>query len=229
MEPYKLSVIQQSVLIPYYGIASILNPSKTDLIASFGDVSVNLKPNVLKHLHDAMKQNESGRQLLINKPMITEDLIRNLKLNNLDRNTFGYQYHSFMKSHDFSADARSHVRFMINPEYAYVMLRYRQIHDFWHILSGLPPTLLGEIALKCYEYQITGLPICFLSGFIGQLKLQPSEIYSLHTKYIPWVLRTSKNNSIRSNLMSYYYEENFHKTLQQVQNELDFEPAPLLN
>lgn len=52
------------------------------------------------------------------------------------------------------------------------MTRYRQVHDFWHVLSGMPPTLLGEIAVKWLEFVQTGLPMNALSSFVGPLKYQ---------------------------------------------------------
>ena len=111
LEPYKLSILQKSVLIPFYGISSILYPENTNLIASFGDVStISLSPNVLKNIRNNMNQNENGKRLLQRKPFITEESINNLTLSSLDKNTFGYHYYKFMKTHDFSADARSHVR-----------------------------------------------------------------------------------------------------------------------
>ena len=44
------------------------------------------------------------------------------------------------------------------------MCRYRQVHDFWHVLCDLPPTVLGEVALKWFELKATGLPVCLFSG-----------------------------------------------------------------
>ncbi len=44
---------------------------------------------------------------------------------------------SWMDSMGLSIDSRAHVRFVDDPELAYVMQRYRQVHDFWHVLSGL--------------------------------------------------------------------------------------------
>ena len=41
-----------------------------------------------------------------------------------------------MDSHGFSPDERAPVRFIDNPDLAYIMLRYRQVHDFWHVMSG---------------------------------------------------------------------------------------------
>jgi len=43
------------------------------------------------------------------------------------------------------------VQFVDNEELAYVMQRYREVHDFWHVLTGVPTTVLGEIALKWYH------------------------------------------------------------------------------
>ena len=31
---------------------------------------------------------------------------------------------------------------------AYVMQRYREVHDFWHVICALPTSVAGEVALK---------------------------------------------------------------------------------
>ena len=61
----------------------------------------------------------------------------------------------YIDQHDFSPDERTVVRFMMDEDAAYVMTRYRQVHDFWHVLADLPPTILGEIALKALEFQVS--------------------------------------------------------------------------
>lgn len=68
--------------------------------------------------------------------------------------TLGGAYHKYVHAHGFSPDERSPVRFMTDTELAYLMVRYRQIHDFWHVLADLPPSLLGEIALKAFEFEV---------------------------------------------------------------------------
>ena len=42
-------------------------------------------------------------------------------------------------------------RLVEDAELAYAMTRYREIHDFLHVLTGLPPTVEGELALKTLE------------------------------------------------------------------------------
>jgi hypothetical protein len=70
---------------------------------------------------------------------------------------------------------------MTNKEDAYIMLRYRQIHDFWHVLSGLPPTLLGEIAIQTVKgTYIVSLNLKFPSCFGGNLKINSSDSSLTH-------------------------------------------------
>lgn len=43
----------------------------------------------------------------------------------------------FLTSHGFSPDERPQVQLVDDPELAYVMARYREVHDFWHVLAGM--------------------------------------------------------------------------------------------
>ena len=43
-------------------------------------------------------------------------------------------------------DSRADVKFVDNEELAYVMQRYREVHDLLHSLLGLPTNMLGEFA-----------------------------------------------------------------------------------
>ena len=133
-----------------------------------------------------------------------------------------------MRSHQFEADARPKVKFINDEEdneLAYVMLRYRQVHDFWHVLCGLPPTILGEIALKSFEWRITGLPSCGLSTVIGPLRLTHAERYILLTQYIPWAMRSGTECE---DLLLYDYEKHIDKDIDEIRIELNLEPAPEL-
>lgn len=87
-----------------------------------------LSPFVLENLHKQMMNNPSGKKLLETKPLITEESLDFNILGRYRAETLGHHYHAFMMQHGFSANQRSHVRFMDNYELAYVMIRYRQIH-----------------------------------------------------------------------------------------------------
>lgn len=230
-DSYRLSLIQRAFLVPYFGIQGFLDPTKGDAVAGLGDVTST--PSLLRSLHADLLRSSSGRRLLQEKPLIRSESVNLPHLRQLSSNTMGKQYATYMDEHSFSADERSIVRFAENPELAYVLARYRQVHDFWHVLADLPPTILGEVALKCLEFRITGLPVSFLSGSIGQLRLRSSELKSLYQVYLPWIHKTAIDNSEsfekpHVRLLSYYYEENLEKDVDVVRRELGFTAAPKL-
>jgi ubiquinone biosynthesis protein COQ4 len=128
-----------------------------------------------------------------------------------------------MSHHNFSADERPSVKHVEDDELAYVVLRYRQVHDFWHVLADLPPTILGEVALKCFEWRITGLPSCGMAAVAGPLRLSYQERNTLLVQYIPWALRSATECE---DLMAYPYEKHLHRTVEDIREELNLEPAP---
>lgn len=227
LQPYRLSVLQRSFLVPYFGLQAILDPTKGDMVAGFGDVTSG---TFLKQLHAQIIESPEGRMLLKDKPLISVEKLNLSKLRTFRSDSLGYSYTQFMDHHGYSADERSIVRFMTNVDLAYTLVRYRQIHDFWHVLSGLPPTVLGELALKCFEFEVTGLPVCAISSILGQVQLSPNERNILYSKYIPWAIRAGNNVCHRQQhlLLAYRYEDNLEKSLDEVRLELQFEPAPLL-
>lgn len=140
---------------------------------------------------------------------------------------------------------------------AYVLQRYREVHDFWHVLSGLPPSVLGEVAVKWLEMAQTGLPMCTLSAFVGPLRLSPEQRRLLLEVYIPWAARVGREASSgggsdstcsgtgsgsgalmadsgtgrrnkKGSLLCVYYEELFPLPLEEVRRRLKFPAAPPL-
>ena len=223
LDPYNLSMLQRAVLIPYFGIGSLVDPTRGELVAALGDVTAH--PVILRKLVSQLKNNKRGRDLLKAKPLINTDNLNIPYLRSLPIMTFGRQYAQFMDHHGFSADERANVRFMVDEDQAYVVQRYRQIHDFWHVLSGIPPSVLGEVALKCFEFRVTGLPVCALATVLGPLRLTAAENITLASSYVPWAIRAGGKCS-SSNLLSFPYEQFFESDIEGLRVELNFELAP---
>jgi len=100
-----------------------------------------------------MKVSETGRIILNNKPIISEETLNVNYLRNLPIGSFGREYMSFMDNNSFVADERPPVKFILDEDLAYIMLRYRQIHDFWHVICGISSVdVSAEIALKWFEW-----------------------------------------------------------------------------
>ena len=128
-----------------------------------------------------------------------------------------------MVDHGFDPDDRDAVKFVDDEELAYVMLRYRQTHDFAHVLCGLPPTVLGELALKWFELVQTGMPMCALSALAGPLKLPPAERRLLRSTYAPWALRAGA--TCRRPLLAVRYEDEFATPLVDLRRRLGNQAA----
>jgi ubiquinone biosynthesis protein COQ4 len=201
-------------------VSALRNPYRQDMVAALGE-STGL--GALSEIRDRMLLDPVGRRILRNQPMIHSSTIDLSKLSNLPQNTFGFQYVNFLQSHNISPDTRLDVQYVGDQELAYVMTRYRQIHDFWHVLTELPTTVEAEIGLKCFEYFQTGLPMTALSVMFGPLNTTPDQRNKIYSQYIPWALQCANTSK---DLMNVYYEELFDLPFDKVQKSLGIIPAP---
>jgi len=124
-----------------------------------------------------------------------------------------------MDKRGFVSDERPTVQFVDSEQLAYVMTRYREVHDFWHVLTGLDSTVLGEIALKYFEFYQTGLPVCGLSGLFGPLKLDFSSQLRLTRDYLPWAIHSARSTPF---LLNIYYEHHLPKPIKELRKNWGF-------
>ncbi|EHA8591874.1 putative Ubiquinone biosynthesis protein COQ4, mitochondrial [Cocos nucifera] len=141
----------------------------------------------------------------------------------MPENTFGWAYARFMGSRNFSPDDRPPVRFMDTEELAYVATRAREVHDFWHVLFGLPTNLLGESALKVVEFEQMLLPMCLMSVFGGSARFSEKQRARFFQHYFPWAMQAGVRCT---DLMCVYYEKHFDEDLDNVRNKWGIIPCP---
>ena len=89
--------------------------------------------------------------------------------------TFGHAYAQFMGSRNFQADDRPAVRFLEDPELAFVAARAREVHDFWHVLFGCHTNVFGELALKAGEFVQVSCPPRQMQLHLGAVLLLAME------------------------------------------------------
>jgi ubiquinone biosynthesis protein COQ4 len=232
-QSYRLSFLQKAFLVPYYGVGSVIDPTRGDLVAGLGDVT---SLSVIDELFFRFKRTTAGLELLRAKPVITNESVGFDLLKKLPETTLGGSYYKYMTSHGFNANERSIVNYHVNSDHAYAVFRYRQIHDFWHVLSGLPPTILGELILKAFEYEITGLPSCLLAATGGQIRLSSyAEIQKYYLVGVPWAISNGSvcNALYKENpefdVLTYPYEKNLQKSIKEVRKELKISPCRALS
>ena len=131
-----------------------------------------------------------------------------------------------MVDHGFDPDDRDAVKFVDDEELAYVMLRYRQTHDFAHVVCGLPPTLYGEVVLKWFELAQTGMPMCALSATVAPLRLSRRERSLLRTTHVPWALYAGAR--CNRPLLAVRFEDELATPLHDLRQRLGLRPAPHL-
>lgn len=115
------------------------------------------------------------------------------------------------------------MRYIADPELAYVIQRYRQVHDFWHTLTGLGVSVEAEIALKWLELIQTGLPVALLSSLVGPLRLTDVERKHLFDVYVPWAVQCGGRCHFLLNIM---YEDHLEKDLGEVREMFGFINSP---
>ena len=79
------------------------------------------------------------------------------ELHLLPEYTFGRQFADYMAAHHFDINERpkvKHISAMEKEELVYLMLRYRQIHDFWWETLPLLLLLLSLFLLRLFLFKL---------------------------------------------------------------------------
>src|SRR5271154_1708537 len=100
------------------------------MIAALGETTAS--PFFINRLRDIMLSDSTGRRILREQPRITSNTLDVEKLRTLPENTLGHEYARWLEIEGVSPDTRDAVRYIDDPELAYVMQRYRECHDFYH-------------------------------------------------------------------------------------------------
>uniref|UniRef100_A0A7N0UDZ3 Ubiquinone biosynthesis protein COQ4 homolog, mitochondrial n=1 Tax=Kalanchoe fedtschenkoi TaxID=63787 RepID=A0A7N0UDZ3_KALFE len=211
---------QQAAVAVGSALGALMDPRRADLIAALGETTG--KP-AFDRVLARMKNSEEGRAVLLERPRVISANVGHAW--DMPANTFGAAYAKFMGSRNFSPDDRPPVRFMETDELAYVAMRAREVHDFWHTLFDLPTNLMGESALKVIEFEQMYLPMCLMSVVGGTARFSDKQRSTFFRHYFPWAVRAGVKCT---DLMCVYYERHFHEDLEDVRKKLGIVPAPVV-
>ena len=169
-----------------------------------------------------MIRDPTGRRILRDRPRITSESLNLPYLRSLPENSVGRAYVKWLDREGVSPDTRTGVQYIDDPECAYVMQRYRECHDFYHAVTGLPIFVEGELALKALEFLNTLLPMTGLSlfAFIRMKRAEKERFLSL---YLPWAIRSGLRSK---ELINVYWEEVLEKDVDELRAELNIERPP---
>ncbi|KAK1552357.1 hypothetical protein Q3G72_015289 [Acer saccharum] len=213
----RLNLWQKAAVAVGSAVGALLDPRRADLIAALGETTG--KP-AFESVLERMKRSPEGRAVLLERPRVISAKVGHAW--DLQPNTFGAAYARFMGSRNFSPDDRPPVRFMDTDELAYVAMRAREVHDFWHTLFDLPTNLIGESALKVIEFKQMYLPMCLLSVIGGTARFTEKQRTLFFQHYFPWAVHAGTQST---DLMCLYYEKHFDEDLDDVRRKWGIVPV----
>ena len=213
-----LSPLQNVLATIMASYGALRDPRRADLVSLLGETTGE---RALRGLLARMKDSETGRDVLRDRPVVTDEVMHSLKDHGPE--TFGGAYYRFMRQRDFQADERPPVRTLSDPDLAYVALRVRQLHDFWHVLFNCHTDVVGEAALKVVEFAQTAMPMTGLAVLAAELRLEGPRRQLLNRVYVPWGVRAGGKSA---DLVTLYYEREFGRPLDELRALWRIECAP---
>ena len=155
-------------LLVQSAFGALMSPERADLVSATADLSSH---RALERLEARMKADPEGAQILKDKPRVNSTTWNFDELLTLPEESFGHKYAFYMLGLGLSPDERPLVKYVANPEHAYILQRYKETHDMTHKLLGYGITVSEEIAVKWFEMVQTELPMNALASFVGPMNL----------------------------------------------------------
>jgi ubiquinone biosynthesis protein Coq4 len=164
------------------GIISLLqNPSNT---LSVYDIEDSLKETCLQQLSLRYVKSDRATAKIIAQRYISPNPCLDTLLK-LPEDSLGYHYATHLTKLNF--DPNFYRQIQVNSDTDYLLLRLRQTHDIWHIVTGFGVDVTGELQLKAFELSQTRRPLAIvllLGGLLGTLFSSPLSCQSLLTQII---------------------------------------------
>lgn len=195
---------------------ALANPARADMVALVGDLTSG---PALVRLSARVQETPEGRALLAaQRParFPAGGSAALVDMRELRDGSLGREYARFMDARGFEPEARDAVRFADNAQHAWLLQRFRDVHDVWHVLTGLPTTFMGELAQKWFELMHTGLPVCGLAAFGGPIRLTHAERVVLVTRLVPWAMRCGRG---AKELLAIRYEDYLDVQVEELRRE----------
>ncbi|SHO76137.1 Similar to S.cerevisiae protein COQ4 (Protein with a role in ubiquinone (Coenzyme Q) biosynthesis) [Malassezia sympodialis ATCC 42132] len=213
----------------------LLSPSRGDLLTVLTQVSS--RPRI-DHLVAQMRSTHEGRCLLIARPSLNSQTVDTAALAELPPGTFGRAWIDWLRANRVGPDGRCEARYMPTYETRYVIQRYRETHDFYHVLLGMPTSTLGETVVKYFEAAHMHLPVAVLSALGGSLRIANDDARArlardaraLDTPSLvalaAWAVRLG--HGVRTPLLSVHWEQRWAQPIDELRAELGLsEPPPV--
>lgn len=129
---------------------------------------------------------EEGRSLFLERPRIDRAHVDFDALRRLPDGTLGREYTRFLDENGIGPEPFEELPDVADQRAALIMLRMRQTHDLWHVLTGYTTDVRGEVLLQAFTFAQTRVPSALLIALFGslrQLKVRRNDLRELRHAY----------------------------------------------
>lgn len=214
------SMLQKSILAVGSSVVGLSNPWRADMVAVSGEVTGSLV--ALGRMRSRMEETAEGRSVLDDRPQINTQTVDFDRLRSLPPNTLGHAYATYNDYHDITPDSRAKVQFVDDEELAYVMQRYRAVHDLMHTVLDMPTNMVGEVIVKWVEGLQTGLPMCVGGAILGPLRFNAKQTAKFRALR-PWASDVGLHAKF---LTAIYFEKRWEQDLDDFRREMGISEKP---
>lgn len=211
----------------------LASPNRGDLLTVLTQVS---SYPMIDRLVAQMRSTHEGRCLLLSRPSINSATVDTKKLAAQAPGTFGRVWVEWLEANRIGPDGRCEARYMTTYETRYVIQRYRETHDFYHVLLGMPTSTLGETVVKYFEAAHMHLPVAGLSALGGSLRILNDDRRAFMSRsHAPatspqlaalaeWAWQLGRH--VRVPLISVAWEDRWAQPLDELRRELGLDTPP---
>jgi len=215
------TLAQKAVLAVGSAIVGLYDPWRADMVATCGEVTGG---PALACLRRRIAATEEGARILRDRPRINTRTVNFDQLRSLPTNTLGAVYAAYNDTQRITPDSRDEVQFVDDATLAYVMQRYREVHDLNHAVLNMPTNMVGEVAVKWVEALQTGLPMC-----IGGALLGPARFTAKQARQFRQVRSWASEVGVKARLLTgIYFEERWEQDLDDFRREMRIPPPPVI-
>lgn len=188
-------------------VKALLFPNEGTHLSTFGELTSDA---ALAQISRRMREDPVGRIILIEQPRVRSPFVDFAHLRGLPQNTFGKQYIDMMDSSGLDPDCRPVVKHIQDLELAYVYQRYKEIHDFLHLILRRRTSVTEEIELKVFEFTQLRLLSAAAAACFGPLRLTPQQQLAFFSEH--WITLQKKAEKSKF-CMNVYYEQHFEEDM----------------
>ncbi len=151
----------------------LANPEDTETVLEFTNVA-NAGRRRRDERLDLFFAHPDGARLFAERRALDSRTVDIDALAALPAGTLGHAYATFMKTHGITPHIFDGAPEGVHDERAsYFMMRMRQTHDLWHVVTHCETDPAGEIALQAFTFAQVRAPASAILAALGTLRALP--------------------------------------------------------